>query len=258
MDELILNIVNIFTNDTAQAVSSGTKWIDTILDNQIIKIALLLSGLLGLGVLIPPIRSILKNILNLFGTYIRVYKKQYYSEIFVLNNIKKAKKVIRIVCVRNTRISSPDILRSFKEFIDKYSGKIELLYLDPSENMNSDIIDKIRVTLPTPPTDSAQCRKEIIDNEKRMIDMIKTLDQSKQDNISLYRFKALPSIHLCQFDNKIYLGFQFFDPNASNTLSSVSLNDYCTIINAKTVLGKLLLQQIDYLRDKYSEKQRII
>lgn len=217
-------------------------------------------GILGISVLMiltPIVKCIKNNIHYWMCRRIGVYsRKGYYSETFVLENIKKAKKIIRIICVRNARISSPDILRAFRTFASK-NGKIELFYIDPSSKMSDDIIDKIRVTLPTPPVDVNTCRREIEANETRTKAEIKTWDSTKQGNISLYRFNSVPSIHLCQFDNKIFLGFQFFDPSESATLSSKTLNDLCTVINAKSLLGKLIVEQIDYLRDNQSEKQTI-
>lgn len=217
-------------------------------------------GILGIGLITfftPVGRYIKSNAKYWICRRIGVYRGEgYYSEAFVINRIKKAKKEIRIICVRNSRISSTDILRAFREFANR-NGKIELYYIDPSEQTNDDIIDKIRVTLPTPPTDVETCRNEIISNEKRMKDEIKTWDSTKQNNISLYRFKSLPSIHLCKFDDKIFLGFQFFDPSISALLSAKTLNDYCTVINAKSELGRLLIEQIDYLRDHQSERQAI-
>ena len=124
--------------------------------------------------------------------------------------------------------------------------------------MSDDIIDKIRVTLPTPPSNATNCRQEIMSNERRMIDEIKKWDNSKRDNIALFRFRCLPSIHLCQFDNKIFLGFQFINPNESTFLSSRTLNDLCIVINTKSQLGKLITKQIDYLRDTQSDKKKII
>ncbi len=235
------------------------KMINAINTSPVLQALTTIFGILGVSIIaiFTPIgRYIKDNFQYWLCKRIGVYRgKGYYSEAFVVDHIKKAKKVIRIICVRNTRISSPDILRAFREFIADKNGKVELFYLDPSNNMSDDIIDKIRVTLPTPPIDAKKCRNEIEANEIRIKDEVKTWDSTKQDNISLYRFKSLPSIHLCQFDNKIFLGFQFFDPSKSATLSNRTLNDYCTVINTKSALGKLIIEQIDYLRDNQSEKQ---
>lgn len=214
----------------------------------------------GLITLLTPVgRRIKEKLPYLINGYVRIYRgKGYYSENFVVNHIVKSKKTIRIICVRNSRISSPDVLRSFREFITKHNGKVELFYIDPSKKMSDDTIEKIRVTLPTPPTNATNCRQEIVSNENRMIEEIKKWDNSKRNNIALFRFRCLPSIHLCQFDNKIFLGFQFFNPKESAFLSSKTLNDLCIVINTKSQLGKLITEQIDYLRDNQSDRKEIV
>lgn len=219
-------------------------------------------GIFGVGVvaLLTPIGRYVRNnwrywLCRRMGLYRGKSAKGYYSEAFVIEHIKKAKQEIRIICVRNTRISSPDILRAFREFVSKNDGIVELFYLDPSTNMCDDIIDKIRVTLPTAPEDTATCRREIEENENRIKAELRTWDTQKQSNLSLFRFKNLPSIHLCQFDNKIFLGFQFFDPSTSVVLTGKTLNDYCLVIGKNSALGKLIMEQIAYLRDNLSDKQ---
>lgn len=256
-----MNLLDMIMNLSANVDVSWEKLINAINDSPILQALATILGIFGIGlitILTPVGRYIRTNIPYWFCKHISVYRgKGYYSEEFVVNHIKKSKKVIRIICVRNTRISSPDVLRAFRSFVTNRNGKVELFYLDPSSNISDDIIDKIRVTLPTPPIDAQTCRNEIKTNEIRTKAEIKTWDSTKQNNISLYRFRSLPSIHLCQFDNKIFLGFQFFDPSESATLSAKSLNDFCTIVNTKSALGKLIIEQIDYLRDNQSDKQVI-
>ena len=238
--------------------------IDTINNSSFLNALAIVGGIFGVGLIafLTPIgRYIRSNWRYWLCKRIMVYRgkpiKGYYSEAFVVENIKKAKKKIRIICVRNTRISSPDVLRAFREFISQYNSTAELFYLDPSANMSDDIIDKIRVTLPTAPVDAATCRREIVENESRIKEEVRTWDTQKQSALSLFRFRNLPSIHLCQFDNKMFLGLQFFDPNASAVLTAKTLNDYCFVIRSNSVLGKLITEQIDYLRDNLSNKQSL-
>ena len=215
-------------------------------------------GIFGVGLFawIPPVRRFIKNNYRYFlCRRIKVYRREgYYNEAFVFNRIQRAKKEIRIICVRNSRISSPDILRALRKFVTEKNGKVELYYLDPSNKVSDDIIDKIRKTLPTPPSSVITYRKEALHNEERIKSEIQEWDSTKRGNISLYRFSTLPSIHLCQFDKRIFLGYQFFDPCEATELSGKTLNDLCTVIRTKSELGKLLTKQIDYLRDNHSEK----
>ena len=212
-----------------------------------------------LGGIAVIIRLIAKNYRFLLCRSIKVYKHEgYYSEAFVCNNLKRAKKIVQIICVRNARISSPDILRSFRDFVTNKNGCIDLFYMDPDEAVSDDIIDKIRITLPTPPISAQACRDEIIANESRIKEAVLSWDRAKQSNISIYRYQGLPVLHMCRFDNRIFLGFQFFDPSEAAGLNDNTLNDYCTVINAKSALGKLILKQVDYLQENQATKQEIV
>ena len=237
------------------------KLIEWINSSPIIQALATILGVFGVGfvALLSPLGKYIRdNIPFWLCKHLNLYcGKGYYSEAFMLEHIKEARQEIRVICVRNTRISSPDILRAFKEFSMKHNGKVELYYLDPSLKTSDDIIDKIRVTLPTPPASALACREEIVANERRMIEEIRTWDNTKRQNISLYRFHFLPSIHLCQFDTKIFLGFQFFNPGDAASLSEKTLNDYCILLKANSMLGKMIISEIDYLRNNGSDRQSI-
>lgn len=251
-----------------QALTSTTTIFDQLVNkinnSSFLNALAIILGICGISVitiLSPVGRYICSNWRYWLCKRISLYRgksaKGYYSEAFVIEHIKKAKQEIRIICVRNTRISSPDILRAFREFVSKNDGIVELFYLDPSANMSDDIIDKIRVTLPTAPVDTATCRREIVENENRIKAEVRTWDIQKQSNLSMFRFENLPSMHLCQFDKKIFLGFQFFDPSTSVVLTGKTLNDYCLVIGTNSALGKLIIEQIDYLRNNLSDKQSL-
>lgn len=220
--------------------------------NLLTALATIITVLTGLAVLV---RLVIKNYKYILCRTVKVYKHEgYYSEAFVINYLKKARKLVQIICVRNTRISSPDILRAFGDFALKKNGTIELYYMDPSTANSDDILDRIRVTLPTPPSSADACRKEIIANENRIIESVQSWDRAKQGNMHLYRYQGLPTIHMCRFDNRIFLGFQFFDPSEATGLNNDTLNDYCTVIRTRSALGQLILKQIDYLRENQTTR----
>ena len=223
--------------------------------NLLTALATIITVLSGLAVLV---RFVIKNYKHILCRTVKVYKHEgYYSEAFVINNLKKTKKIVQIICVRNTRISSPDILRAFGDFVLKNDGTIELYYMDPSSTNSDDIFDRIRVTLPTPPPTADACRKEIITNENRIIDAVQNWDRAKQGKMHLFRYHGLPTIHMCRFDNRIFLGFQFFDPSEAAGLNNNTLNDYCTVIRTKSNLGQLILNQINYLQEYQTTRQAI-
>lgn len=197
---------------------------------------------------------ILRNRLNiyefLFCRRIRVLKRGYYTDDFLKKHIKKAKSEVKIFCVRNIRISEPDIIKCFREFCDK-GGALELFVMNSS--LSDEIIEKIMVTLPTEPESVEEYKKQVEVNKDRILKMKKDLGM-KGEKVHYYEYDMLPTIHLCLFDSKIYLGYQIFD-SKDDKKDAVSLGDYCSVIKVKSPLGKLILEQIDYLRkDKLTEK----
>lgn len=153
---------------------------------------------------------------------------------------------MKIFCVRNIRISEPDVIKCFREFCAK-GGTLELFVMSPS--LPDDVIKKIMITLPTEPETVDEYREQVEINQNRILQIRNDLGQIKGKNLHYYEYNVLPTIHLCQFDNRIYLGYQIFD-NTDDKKDVVSLGDYCSIIKTKSPLGKLILEQIDYLRGK--------
>lgn len=239
--------------NVANFLNKITTWINNL--GILTALATIITILGGVAVLV---RIIVKNYKYILCRSVKIYKHEgYYSEAFVCNNIKRAKKLVQIICVRNTRISSPDILRSFRDFVTNKNGLIELYYIDPNDSVSDDIINRIRVTLPTPPPSAKACREEIIANERRIKEAVLCWDRAKQNNISIYRYSGLPIIHMCRFDNRIYLGFQFYDPSEAAGLNNNTLNDYCSIIKVRSTLGQLILKQVSYLQENLANKQEI-
>lgn len=187
----------------------------------------------------------------LFCRKVKIFKRNYYTSEFLIKRIERAKREVKIFCVRNIRISEPDIIKCFREFCNR-GGKIELFVMNPS--LADDIIKKIMITLPTEPKTVDEYREQVEINKNRILQIKDDLGQVKGKNLHYYEYDMLPTIHLCQFDNKIYLGYQIFD-NKDDKKDATGLGDYCSIIKTKSPLGKLILEQIDYLRkDNLIEK----
>ena len=184
--------------------------------------------------------------------WIRVYRHGYYTSPFLEKRIKQAKRKVRIFCVRNIRISEPDIIKYMREFCGR-GGQVELFVMDPS--LSDSIIKKIMVTLPTEPSSVDEYREQVALNEKRIMQMKKDLGM-ESEHVRYYEYNMLPTMHFCQFDNKIYLGYQIFD-NKDDKSRDTSLGDYCSIISTKSELGKFILEQVEFLRkeDRLKEKK---
>ncbi len=180
----------------------------------------------------------------IFCRKIKIYKKNYYTSDFLIKHIKRSKNHVKVFCVRNIRISEPDVIKCFREFCDR-GGTLELFVMNPQ--LADDIIKKIMITLPTEPKTVDEYRKQVDINKKRILQIKNDLGHIKASNFHYYEYDMLPTIHLCQFDNKIYLGYQIFD-NKDDKKGDISLGDYCSIIKKKSPLGKLILEQIEYLR----------
>lgn len=187
-----------------------------------------------------------------FSHKIKVCRRDYYTDAFLKKRFEQAKREVRIFCVRNIRISEPDVIQSMREFCNK-GGQIELFVMDPS--LSDEIIEKIMVTLPTEPNSVHEYKQQVSLNEKRIMQMKRDLGVFS-NRVRYYEYDMLPTMHFCQFDNKIYLGYQIFD-NKDDKSGTVSLGGYCSIISTKSKLGKLILEQIDFLRreKRLREKQ---
>lgn len=186
-----------------------------------------------------------------FCRKIKIYRKGYYTSPFLVKRINRAKQIVRIFCVRNIRISEPDVIKCMREFCSR-GGQVEFFVMDPS--LSDSVIKKIMVTLPTEPSSVDEYREQVALNAKRIMQMKKDLGM-KGDRVRYYEYDMLPTMHFCQFDNKIYLGYQIFD-NKDDKSRKIALGDYCSIISIKSKLGKLILEQIEFLRKENRLKEK--
>lgn len=169
----------------------------------------------------------------------------YYSTHFVVENIKKSDNIIRILCVRNLRVNEADIIEEMKKFILRKDGYIEILSISP--DVPDFVISEIMVTLPKSTTSVSQFRKDIESSYYHIFNLYEQLGE-KRSHFSYYEYSALPLIHMCQFDDCIHLGLQLYHKEDV----AGSLLDYCIEINSGSILGKKILEQWDYLKDKKS------
>jgi len=181
---------------------------------------------------------------NHFST-IYLVESGYYSHDFVKNNIKNTNKIMRVICVRNIRITEPDILNEIKNFIMQRNGVVEILTLSP--NVSDEIIAEIMGVLPKAPRTIDQFRKDFCVNYNYLFDLYDDLGVNKS-HFRLFEFETLPLMHMCQFDDTIHLGFQLFYKEKIEG----SLLDYCIEISAKSDVGIKILEQFDYLKNSKS------
>lgn len=239
------------------------KWLNMIL-SQLLSINLgdipLVNNIaIGLTIFVPISAFLLwinRKKIDIFEIFfcrkIKIYRKGYYTSPFLVKRINRAKQIVRIFCVRNIRISEPDIIKCMREFCSR-GGQVELFVMDPS--LSDSVIKKIMVTLPTEPSSVDEYREQVALNAKRIMQMKKDLGM-EGDHVRYYEYDMLPTMHFCQFDNKIYLGYQIFD-NKDDKNRKIALGDYCSIISVRSTLGKLILEQIEFLQkeNKLKEKQ---
>ncbi|GBD97741.1 MAG TPA: hypothetical protein ENG83_12475 [Nitrospirae bacterium] len=190
---------------------------------------------------INVIRSIL---LRIFSGHI-VLKNDYYSHAFVLRMIRKSKKHIRIMCVRNERITEPDIIEAMRKFITEI-GTVEILALHP--DFSDCVTEECMCVLPAPPKTKEQFKKQVISNHSRVEEFYNDLGQEEKKRYKYYYFNALPLIHMCQFDNIIYIGFQLFHRDQVDN----SLLNYSIMVKDKSNLGQQIVKQFEYVRDNKS------
>lgn len=207
-----------------------------------------------LGIIIPIIIEhkyrFIRNIylfLKMYFSRPMLMQQGYYSHEFVKKKIESSDKIIRVICVRNTRITEPDITEELKNFILKRDGLVEILTLSPE--VPDILISEIMYTLPKPPHNIQQFRDDVINNRNYIFNLYNELGE-KGTHLCYFEYKTLPLIHMCQFDDTIYLGFQLYHKDQV----AGSLLDYCIEIYANSNLGKKIVEQFEYLKDKKSNK----
>lgn len=192
------------------------------------------------------IRSI---ILRLFSGHL-VLKNDYYSHDFVLKNIKKSKQLIRIMCVRNERVAEPDIIEAMRTFVSKLDGTIEILALHP--NFSDCVTEECMCVLPAPPKDKKQFTEQVVTNNTKISQFYKDLGQTERKRFKFKYFYSLPLIHMCQFDDIIYIGFQLFHRDQIDN----SLLNYSIMIKSKSNLGKQIIKQFKHVRDNKTNRSK--
>jgi hypothetical protein len=173
----------------------------------------------------------------------------YYSHDFVVSGIRNSSRIVRIWCLRNTRITEPDIRDAFERFIRDRGGRVEILALHCD---NHDVIlDGVRVLLANPVNDCLEFRDDIEKNCRHVRRLWRDLG-NLADRYNYHEYTCLPLIHMCQFDENVYLGLQYL--YRRNELGS--LDRLCIKVKDTSTLGRQLLAEFDYVRQHLSSDYR--
>jgi len=212
---------------------------------------------IAVSILIPIVIAITPKFRNFFLDIcaqifsVRLHTKRYYDNVFMTKRIKKAKKTIRVVCVRNQRISETDVVDKIREFIENQTDNIVEIYAI-SPKLDDCVLEQIMLTLPSPPLNVQNMKDQIEQYKSNLKSMVSKLSENNKRKICYYEYKALPLIHLCQFDKNIYMGYQMFQRTEQE---NESLLKYAVKMRTNTKIGKLLLKQMDNLKnDSQTEK----
>jgi hypothetical protein len=165
----------------------------------------------------------------------------YYCSEFCRRNISKAKRIVRILCVRNIRITEPDILRELSNRIND-GCRVEIMSLSPA--VDDCIIKDVMCTLPKPPADCGQFRNEVENNYKSISVFYKGL--TKKQNFAYFEYNRLPNLHMCQFDDTIYLGFPYY--YRKDTPKGETLLDFGIAVSESETIGKRVIEQFEELK----------
>lgn len=217
---------------------------DNIIDYCKVNYFNIIGLLISLSFVFRKVREILFDLLaQIFS--VRLHTKRYYDTAFMTKHIKSAKKIVRVVCVRNERVSQADVVESIREFIENNKkGLVEIYAISPE--LEDCVLQQIMQTLPNPPDNVTHMREQIMIYKGNFKSMICRLNQNDKQRVFYYEYKALPLIHLCQFDRTIYLGFQMFQRNENE---NESLLKYAIKMRINTKIGKLHLKQLEDLKN---------
>jgi hypothetical protein len=165
----------------------------------------------------------------------------YYSVGFLKKYCSEAHKHIRIVCVRNRRLTETDVLGWMRDRL-KAGCQIQALALSP-ESSDSVLVLALGV-LPEPKANGVdEYRKQVEDGRAILADWTGGLPSAT--GFRYREYVHLPLLHMVQADNIIYLGFQYgFLPTEDCALKTKSLR-----VPAHTPLGKALIEQFVHLWD---------
>jgi hypothetical protein len=165
----------------------------------------------------------------------------YFSHEFVCRSVRDARRIVRIWSVRNIRVTEPDVTLEFKKFICDRRGSVEVLCM--SADAPADIIDGIRHTLPNPSLTIDAFREEVRTNRRHIVSLSHDLG-SHHTRLRYFETASLPLMHMCQFDDDIWLGFQFHRRDRDDT---EGLPEHCTYFAASSPPGRKLLDNLRWV-----------
>ncbi len=210
--------------------------------------------------LIPTLSELRGKFIGALETIGEVYQEEiirypifptgYYSESFLLEKLKGAKKLIRVVCYRNIRIASYGVLELLANKI-KQKCKVEILFISP--HAPDYVLEHIANKLPPPHQSIKEMRDELNKNLRQIIAVIKEKvgDKNTMKKYFEYRtYNDVPRFHMVQIDNKIYLGLTNYRSGLVK-YKKEELRPYL-IIPENSPVGKYIIANYEYLYKTYS------
>lgn len=218
--------------------------LDSIIDYCKNNVLDIIGVLFALSFVFRKVREIFGDLLaQIFS--VRLHTKRYYDTAFMTKRIKSSKKIIRVVCVRNERVTHSDVVETIRVFIENNDNcSIEIYAVSP--DLDDCVLEQIMKTLPSPPMNVADMKQQIETNKNKLKSMVANLSTQNKQKISYYEYKALPLIHFCQFDKRLYMGYQMFQRTEQENESFLK---YAIIMRNNTKIGRLLLKQVDDLKN---------
>jgi len=181
-----------------------------------------------------------------------IFPTGYYTESFLLEKLKDAKKLIRVVCYRNIQIASYGILELLASKI-KQKCKVEILFISPQAP--NYVLEHIASKLPPPHQSIEEMRNELKKNLKQLITVIeeKVDDDNKiRQYFECRTYNVVPRFHMVQIDNKIYLGLTNYRSGLVK-YKKEELRPYL-IIPKNSPVGKYIVANYEYLYKTYSKR----
>lgn len=180
-----------------------------------------------------------------YGEY-RVDYFDYYSRGFLNETLSAATETIRIICFRNQRLSSVDVLEVICERANA-GVTVELFSVSPE--LPNDVLGHIGSELRYSTDDVEQLRDEIETYTRTVIDhAANELTARGRQNFTYHLYEELPKMHLVQTDDVLYVSVPHYTPGVAD-LGSKELAPSLRVPVSSPV-GEYIIGNIEYLSDE--------
>ena len=241
LENLLATLFKLITVSRDELIQKGFEEVDSLLEQ------------------IPEYRGSIKGALDALTKYFdqtkgkittfpQYFSRGYYTDEFLLNEMKNAHKIIRICAKRNIRITSIDILAAISA--KARSGcKIELLTIGPETN--DEILWQIMETMPLPPNSVEDLRNQLNHHTQTYLEYLKSLPEKVRKRISYFQFSGYPPFHIVQVDKLLHLGITGFYKMPSD-LKIIKNRPYITF-HASDPFAQKIIQQFKLISTRSTQ-----